>query len=142
MPCRPNRRSRSLTISFSALSFVPLLLLLCSCGSTQQPYHGFPDQSSLDTKDAYVIRESVGGALDPTRLAQDGQAYAHHNIAYNQIEEGYYRWGQQLYGLGYRDGYYVRDLAPRAFKHELLDTYDHAIATGFEDASKQSTPAN
>ncbi len=93
-----------------------------------------------------MLRESVGGALDPTTLSESGQQYAHHNIAYNQIEEGYYRWGQKLYALGYRDVYYVRDLAPRALHHALIDTYDHAIETGFNDAiandGSHSSPSN
>jgi hypothetical protein len=113
------------------------LVALMSCGVAQQPYHGFSDQNSLDTKDSYVLRESVGGALDPTTLAQADQRYNHHGIAYNQMEEGYYQWGAKMYELGYRDAFYVRDLAPRAMHRELMDTYDHAIAAGFEDAAAQ-----
>ncbi len=80
-------------------------------------------------------QSALGGTLDPMNLAQDDQRYAHDNIAYDRVEEGYYQWGQRLYAMGYRDEYYVRDLAPKAFHHEILDTYDHAIAKGFEDAS-------
>lgn len=124
---------------FLLLSLGVSLAAAMSCGVAQQPYHGFQDQNSLDSKDTYVLRESVGGALDPNGLSQSGQQYNHHGIAYNQIEEGYYQWGVKLYGLGYRDAYYVRDLAPRAMHHTLIDTYDHAIATGFEDAASNNT---
>jgi hypothetical protein len=118
------------------LYFAFALIFVSACASTQPPYHGFPDQASLDRQDAMVMQQSViGGPLDPRNLAQDDQRYAHNNIAYDRIEEGYYRWGQRLYGMGYRDAFYVRDLAPKAFHHELLDTYDHAIAKGFEDAA-------
>jgi hypothetical protein len=131
----------SLFRSFAIVILLPAAIgaLLASCGSVQQPYHGFPDQGALDTKDTYVLRESVGGALDPTTLAQADQMYDHHNIAFNQIEEGYYQWGQKLYALGYRDVFYIRDLAPRAMHHALMDTYDHAIETGFDDAVTQNT---
>src|SRR5437868_15320319 len=108
-----------------------LAVLLCSIGlaacAATMPYHGFPDQASLDRSDAYVIKESAGGSLDPMNLALEDQQYEHHKIAYGRVEEGYYQWGQRLYKMGYRDVYYVRDLAPNAFRHELLDTYDHAI---------------
>ncbi len=113
-----------------------LTLTLLSCATAQPPYHGFTDQPSLDKQDALVIAQSVtGGPLDPMNLAQEDQRYAHNNIAYDRIEEGYYQWGQRLYAMGYRDEYYVRDLAPKAFHHEMMDTFDHAIAHGFEDAS-------
>ena len=78
--------------------------------------------------------------LDPMRLAEEDQRYNHDGIAYDRLEEGYYQWGQKLYGLGYRGIYYARDLAPRAFRHPMDDTYDHAIAKGFEDAQVQDTP--
>ncbi len=81
-------------------------------------------------------QSTIGGTLDPMNLAQDDQRYGHDNIAYNRIEEGYYQWGQRLYAMGYRDEFYARDLAPKAFHHQILDTYDHAIAKGFEDAGK------
>ena len=112
------------------------LSLFTACATTQIPYHGFTDQASLDKQNAIVLQQSAtSGQLDPLNLAQDDQRYIHDDIAYNRIEEGYYQWGQRLYAMGYRDGFYVRDLAPKAFGHQLLDTYDHAIAKGFEDAS-------
>lgn len=79
-------------------------------------------------------QSASGGSLDPRNLAQEDQRYAHDNIAYDRNEEGYYQWGHHLYQMGYRDEFYVRDLAPKAFGHEMMDTYDHAIAKGFEDA--------
>ena len=57
-----------------------------------------------------------------------------HTIRWKRAD---YQWGAKLYDLGYRDAFYVRDLSPRAMHHELIDTYDHAIATGFEDAVAQ-----
>jgi hypothetical protein len=116
------------------------LLALVSCGVAQQPYHGFQDQNALDSKDSYVLHESyAGGALDPAKLAESGQNYNHHGISYSQSEEGYYQWGAKLYTLGYRDVYYIRDLAPRAMHHELTGTYDHAVQAGFEDAAAQNS---
>src|SRR5437762_5460503 len=94
---------------FLAVSVAMLTASFFACAGTQQPYHGFQDQSSLDAKDAYAIRESVSGALDPMTLAQSGQNYTHHGIAYSQLEEGYYQWGHKMYDMGYRDEYYVRD---------------------------------
>ncbi len=112
------------------------LIFVSACATTQPPYHGFPDQASLDRQDAMVMQQSViSGPLDPMNLAQDDQRYSHGNIAYDRLEEGYYQWGQRLYGMGYRDKYYVLDLAPKAFHHEILNTYDHAIERGFEDAA-------
>src|ERR1035441_5443804 len=122
-----------LRFSFSALS---LSLFLMACAATELPYHGFTDQSALDKTDQTVVQQSVGGQLDPLNLAQEDQRYVHNNIAYDRMEEGYYQWGAKLYGMGYRDVYYVRDLAPKAFRHELMDTYDHAIEAGFADAEK------
>ena len=116
--------------------YFALALIVVSCATAQPPYHGFSDQSSLDRQDVIVVQQSaIGGTLDPMNLAQDDQRYGHHNVAYNRIEEGYYQWGQRLYAMGYRDEFYVRDLAPKAFHHEMLDTYDHAIAQGFDDAA-------
>jgi hypothetical protein len=118
---------------FLSLAFA--LLVFSACVSTQPPYHGFADQSSLDKQDALVVEQSaLGGPLNPLNLAQDDQRYDHDNIAYDRVEEGYYQWGQRLYAMGYRDEYYVRDLAPKALHHDVLDTYDHAIAKGFKDA--------
>ena len=108
------------------------------CASTP-PYHGFADKATLDDKDTYVIKESSGGSLDPMNLALDDQQYAHSNMAYSRVEEGYYQWGRHLYQMGYRDIYYVKDLAPHAFRHEVMDVYDHAIVTGYEDAQKQDS---
>ena len=79
-------------------------------------------------------QSAMGNSLDPMSLAQDNQRYAHDGIAYDRNEEGYYEWGHKLYQMGYRDEFYVRDLAPKAFGHEMMDTYDHDIAKGFEDA--------
>ena len=127
---------RSLTpIRVSIASVVLGAALFVGCAAQQQmPYHGFATQSALDAKDAYVAKESVGGKLDPKNLATEDQKYVHDDIYYDRMEEGYYQWGKALYSLGYRDVYYVRDMAPHAFRHELLDTYDHAIAQGFNDA--------
>jgi hypothetical protein len=112
------------------------LTVLSACATPQPVFHGFPDQASLNNQDAIVVSQSVtGGPLDPLSLAQDDQRYGHDNVAYDRVEEGYYQWGQKLYAMGYRDEFYVRDLAPKAFHHDILDTYDHAIAKGFEDSS-------
>ena len=114
--------------------------LMMSCATSQQlPYHGFSDQATLEQKDNYVIKESIGGSLDPMNLAQEDQRYVHDKIAYDRVEEGYYQWGRKLYGLGYRDVYYVRDLAPHAFRHQMDDTYDHDLQKGFEDAEDDDT---
>ena len=115
--------------------------LLAGC-ATSLPYHGFNDQATLDQKDQIVIKESSGGSLDPMNLAIEDQQYEHHRIAYNRVEEGYYQWGARLYAMGYRDVYYIRDLAPNAFRHSLMDTYDHAIAAGFEDAKAKDASAH
>ena len=118
------------------LLFLALAIIFVSCATAQQPYHGFSDRASLDRQDAVIMQQSAtGGLLDPMNLAQDDQQNNHDNIAYNRIEEGYYQWGQKLYAMGYRDEFYARDLAPKAFHHQLMDTYDHAIAKGFEDAA-------
>jgi hypothetical protein len=117
-----------------ALAAIVALTFIGCAAQQQLPYHGFPDQSSLDAKDSYVAKESIGGRLDPKNLATDDQKYVHDDIYYNRMEEGYYQWGVALWKLGYRDVYYVRDMAPRVFHHEMLDVYDHAIEKGFEDA--------
>jgi hypothetical protein len=103
------------------------------------PYHGFITSSDLDRSDSYVLAESVGGKLDPRSMSQEDQRYVHVNIAYDRNEEGYYQWGKKLFEMGYRDEYYVRDLEPRAFRHELLDTYDKAIQAGFEEAENKAS---
>src|SRR5438270_8879047 len=115
--------------------------ILLSCAAAQQPYHGFSDQASLDKNDLVVLKESIGGSLDPMNLAIEDQRYTHDNQAYNRVEEGYYQWGQKLYSMGYRDAFYVRDLAPHAFRHDVMDVYDHAIEKGFHDAEVQD-PTN
>jgi hypothetical protein len=121
-----------------AIAGVALLNVVSGCASAPQlPFYGFADKATLDQKDTYVMHESVGGALDPNNLAAEGIQYTHDHIAYNRVEEGYYQWGHKLYEMGYRDGWYIRDMAPKAFQHELLDTYDHAIKQGFEDAMEQ-----
>jgi len=112
-------------------------VVLLACAAAQQPYHGFSDQASLDKSDLVVMKESVGGTLDPNNLAMEDQRYNHNNLAYNRIEEGYYQWGFKLYQMGYRDAYYIRDLAPHAFRHDVMDVYDHAIEQGFHDAEAQ-----
>jgi hypothetical protein len=101
-----------------AIGLVSCAAIFISCASSQIPYHGFADQAALDAKDSYVIKESVGGSLDPMNLAKEDQRYQHGKIAYDRIEEGYYEWGRALYQMGYRDVYYVRDLAPHAFRHD------------------------
>ncbi len=113
---------------------------LSSCATPQVPFHGFPDAGTLESHDRTVMTQSAsGGPLDPMNLAQEDQRYTHDNIAYDRVEEGYYQWGARLYAMGYRDEYYVRDLAPKAFGHEMMDTYDHDIAKGFEDAAQNDS---
>jgi hypothetical protein len=135
-PISCSAASRIPTFFMTRLLFLATAIcFLSACATTQPPFHGFTDQASLNKQDALVIQQSsIGNVLDPMNLAQDDQRYNHDNIAYNRIEEGYYQWGQKLYAMGYRDEFYVRDLAPKALHHELMDTYDHAIAKGFEDA--------
>jgi hypothetical protein len=121
---------------FSLCAFL-LPFLLLACAPAEMPYHGFADQAALDKTDQIVIKESTNrGTLDPLNLAQEDQRYTHDNVAYDRMEEGYYQWGAKLYEMGYRDGFYVRDLAPKAFRHEMMDTYDHAIEAGFTNAEK------
>lgn len=89
------------------------------------------------------MQQSVmNGPMDPMNLAQDGQDYSHDGNAYDRIEEGYYEWGARLYGMGYRDVYYVADLAPKAMGHDIMDTYEHAIEQGFNDAAQKNTAHN
>ena len=123
-------------MSLSKFCIIALVVFLSSCGTAPSvAYHGFTDQGTLNQKDDYVLAQSAGGALDPNNLTEPEARYEHDNIAYSRVEEGYYQWGKKLYGMGYRDVYYVRDLAPRAFRHEMMDVYDHAVAKGFEDAA-------
>ena len=111
---------------------------LVGCGSAPLPYHGFADDAALQKADSYVIAESVGGKLDPRSMSLEDQRYAHDNIAYDRMEEGYYQWGLKMYQMGYREEDYVRELAPRAFKRDLLDTYDKALEAGFEAGEQQA----
>ena len=116
-----------------------LSFLLASCATTQMPYHGFATEADLEAKDATVTKESaLNGPMDPQNLAQDGQEYTHDGNAYDREEEGYYEWGVKLYQMGYRDVYYVADLAPKAMGHDIIDTYEHAIEQGFNDAAKNA----
>ena len=129
--------SRTFHSSLTALLFA---IMLGACATAQMPFHGFADQATLDKNDAAVVQESAeNGPLDPMNLAQNDMDYEHDGIAYDRIEEGYYQWGAKLYGLGYRDVYYVEDLAPKAFGHEMEDTYEHAIQKGFKDAAAKIT---
>src|ERR1700753_1619923 len=122
--------------SFSQLCILSLVLVAIGCGSTEI-YHGFKDETALNRADNYVMSESLGGKLDPMNLAQEDQRYTHGDVAYNRMEEGYYQWGAKLHEMGSRDVFYVRDLAPKAFHRELIDTYDHAIEQGFKDAGSK-----
>jgi hypothetical protein len=36
--------------------------------------------------------------------------------------------------MGYRDHFYVQELAPRAFKRKIMDIYEAALTAGFKDA--------
>ncbi len=128
-----------MTFSFIRIS-VTLLLVgsAVGCGAPSMPYHGFQSDALLSNADDYVIRESVGGQIDPRNMSSEDQRYAHDNVAYDRNEEGYYQWGMKMYQLGYRDELYVRDLEPRAFKHPLLDSYDKAVEAGFEAAEDQA----
>ncbi len=113
-----------------------LAFALASCAMKQMPFHGFTNQATLERNDAEVTRESaINGPLDPMNLAEDDRDYTHHGIAYDRVEEGYYQWGAKMYARGYRDVYYVEDLAPKAFGHDVDDTYESAIETGFDDAA-------
>ncbi len=129
-------RSTRLILISAWLALVAVSSTLGGCSATM-PFHGFPSQAALDEKDTYILKESSGGALDPMNLALEDQQYEHSKIAYSRVEEGYYQWGYRMYKMGYRDIYYVKDLAPHAFRHELMDTYDHALTAGFDDAQKQ-----
>ena len=125
--------------TFHSVLVVTSLLLLAACATTQMPYHGFATEAQLDAHDSTVIQQSaVDGPMDPRNLAQDGQEYTHNGNAYDREEEGYYEWGAKLYGMGYRDVYYVADLAPKAMGHDLINTYEHDIEQGFNDAAKNA----
>lgn len=135
----PSQNHSKLTANFSHFAKrYAFALIVCAfaagCFPKPMPYHGFTTSGDLDKADNYVLAESIGGKLDPRSMAQEDQRYSHDNIAYDRNEEGYYQWGKQLYSLGYRDDLYIQDLAPRAFRHELLDTYMKALKSGFDDA--------
>jgi hypothetical protein len=137
--------SRMFHFSFATMLKVSSAMLfavaLGACATTQMPYHGFADQATLDKNDATIVQESaMNGPLDPMNLAQDGMNYTHDGNAYDRLEEGYYQWGAKMYDRGYRDVYYVEDLAPKAFGHEMEDTYEHAIDAGFRAAAAKNTP--
>ncbi len=125
---------RSFVHRFIGSALVFSALAVVGCAAPVILNGGFPDKQTLETKEAYVMKESDGGKLDPANLAIEGQRYAHDKIAYDRMEEGYYQWGAKLYEMGFRDEFYVRDLAPKAMHHDLLNTYDHAVASGFDDA--------
>jgi len=129
--------SRILTRVRLFVSAVPVISLL-SCGAPSLPYHGFANDAALSNADDYVLKESIGGQMDPRNMSQEDQRYTHDGIAYDRNEEGYYQWGMKMYQLGYRDEYYVRDFEERAFKHPLLDSYDKAVQAGYEAAMNQA----
>lgn len=124
---------------FSRVSNLFILLALFTLASCNPKvgdltHAGFPGKAELDKADQYVIGESVGGKLDPTTLAPNSDRYEHNGINYSQAEEGYYRWGKKLHEMGYRDVYYIQDLAPRAFKRKVMDNNYNALTAGFKDA--------
>lgn len=135
------RQIKSSLTQMSAQLRLTILLFSCmfaiaSCGEPDVMYGGFSDQGALSKADQYVMAESVGGKLDPANNSKEDQRYEHDHLAYNRMEEGYYQWGYSLYKMGYRDLWYVRDLAPKAFRKKLLSTYDDAIQAGYKAAKK------
>ncbi len=129
-----------MTFSYIRISICALLLgTAVGCGAPSLPYHGFQSSNSLSSADDYVLKESIGGKMDPLNMSQEDQRYAHDGIAYDRKEEGYYQWGMKMYQLGYRDIYYIRDLEPRAFKQTLLDTFEKAIDAGYDAAQSQAS---
>ena len=141
-----SNRDRSTGGRFSGRSPFAIIIVLFvaaflvgSCARQIMPYHGFATGTALDQADSYVLAESVGGKLDPRGMAEEDQRYNHDNIAYDRNEEGYYQWGKKLYGMGYRDEQYVLELAPRAFKRDLLDTYLKALGAGFDEAQNSAS---
>jgi hypothetical protein len=126
---------RMLMRSLSSLLFVALTFVMMSCGpKVDMSNAGFATQTQLQQADQTVINESVGGNLDPAKLAPENGRFNHNGANYSMAEEGYYRWGRKLYEMGYRDHYYVQDLAPRAFKRKIMDIYLAALTAGFKDA--------
>jgi hypothetical protein len=124
-----------LTKSFASLLFMALTLFAMSCGpKVDMTNAGFATKAQLEQADQTVINESVGGSLDPAKLAPENGRFNHNGANYSMAEEGYYRWGKKLYEMGYRDHYYVQDLAPRAFKRKIMDIYEAALTAGFKDA--------
>jgi predicted small lipoprotein YifL len=124
-----------LSRALSAFALVVALFTLAACNTKtgDLTYAGFKSKAELDQADQTVISESVGGRLDPAKLAPEPGRYNHNNIHYSQTEEGYYRWGMELYKMGYRDIYHVEDLAPRAFKRTVMDNNMNALVAGFKD---------
>lgn len=123
--------------SLLSLAAIAALVFIASCGPSVDLTHaGFASQAALDNADRTVIAESVGGSMDPTKLAPEGR-YAHNGVHYSTAEEGYYRWGQKLYHMGYRDVVYVKELAPKAFRRKLMDIYEAAYLAGFREADDQ-----
>lgn len=119
-----------------------VVLSLQSCQTKELPFHGFNDAATLEKTDRFVIAETVGGKLDPTKLNTDNNFHSHGGINYNGVEEGYYRWGVEMYKLGYRSWFYVFDLIPQAFRRELLDVHAAAIKAGYKDTEEQNKATN
>jgi hypothetical protein len=121
--------------SLASFMFMALTVLMMSCGpKVDMTNAGFASKAQLEQADQTVINESVGGNLDPAKLAPDNGRFSHNGANFSMAEEGYYRWGKKLYEMGYRDHYYVQDLAPRAFKRKIMDIYESALTAGFKDA--------
>lgn len=121
--------------SLASLLFAALCFVVMSCGpKVDMTNAGFATPAQLEQADKTVIAESIGGNLDPAKLAPENGRFNHNGANYSQAEEGYYRWGMKLYQMGYRDHFYVQDLAPRAFKRKIMDIYEAALTAGFKDA--------
>lgn len=127
--------SRSLHSSVLALM---LAISISACGpQVDLTNAGFASNAALQNADRIVLAESVGGRLDPAKLAPSEGRFTHDNVQYSATEEGYYRWGQELYKLGYRDVVYVEDLAPKAFRRQVMSIYADALSQGFRNAEKE-----
>ena len=121
--------------SLASLLFVTLAFIAMSCGpKVDMTNAGFATRAQLEEADRVVVAESVGGSLDPAKLAPENGRFNHNGANYSMAEEGYYRWGRKLYEMGYRDPFYVQDLAPKAFKRKVMDIYEAALTAGFKDA--------
>jgi hypothetical protein len=121
--------------TFASLMFVALAFVMTSCGpKVDMTNAGFATAAQLEQADQTVVAQSIGGNLDPANLAPENGRFTHNGANFSQAEEGYYRWGMKLYQMGYRDHYYVQDLAPRAFKRKIMDIYEAALTAGFKDA--------